>query len=84
MSQKEKKKAPLFRCASDFIESWDDVAWGTVKFSTTMYFGAELEVTHNPKLHEFNYSTFTQKYLICLCTQTGGGGIYCRSPNGFE
>ena len=37
-SQKKKKKASLSRCASDFLESWDDVAWIPVQFSTTMYF----------------------------------------------
>ena len=80
----KKNKAPLFRCASEFPERWDDVAWLPVQFSTTMYFCAKLEVTHNPKLHEFNDSTFTQKYLIRLCTQIGGGGIYCKFPNGSE
>ena len=84
MTQKKKKKAPLSRCASDFRESWDDIAWCTVQFSKTIYFCAELEVTHNPKLHEFNDSTFTQKDLIHLCTQIGGGGICCKFPNGSE
>ena len=59
MSQKKENRVPLSRCASDFLESWDDVAWRPVQFSTTIYFCAELEVTHNPKLHEFNDSNFT-------------------------
>ena len=84
MSQKKKNKVPLYRCASDFRESWDDVAWRPVQFSTSMYFCSELEVTHNPKLHEFNDYNFTQKDLIHLCTQIGGGGIYCKFPNVSE
>ena len=84
MSQKKKNKVPLSRCASDFLESWDDVAWLPVQFSTTMYFCAKLEVTHNTKLHEFNDSTFIHKYLIHLCTQICGGGIYCKFPNVSE
>ena len=49
-----------------------------------MYLCAEVEVTHNPKLHELNDSTFTQKCLIHICTQIGGGGIYSKFPNGSE
>ena len=40
MSQKKKNKVPISRCASDFLESWDDVAWCPVHFSTTTYFCA--------------------------------------------
>ena len=75
MSQKKKKRVPLSRCASEFLESGDDVAWYPVQFSTNMDFCAKLEVTHNPKLHELNDSTFIQKDFIHLCTQIGGGGI---------